>query len=208
MADELNRDLPLYKLDTPLRRAHFFAQVKGETGNGMQPKRESWVYSAKTLKKFSDYYRAHPAEAEADAYLKDSHGNIIRPTNEEAVGRKHFAHLNGNRWRTHPEDGYNFRGRGLLQLTGYEKYSKFPAQYSRYWSGPVPDSVSDPEIIVKFPYSVRSAVWFWLYKKAYLVADHGSSPDVVAEMTYLVNGGYMGLQERKDAFIVSYPAFK
>ena len=115
VADELNRDLPLYKLDTPLRRAHFFAQVKGETGNGMKPKREVWEYSSETLKKFSTYYRAHPDEAIADGYLRDkTTKKIIRHTNEEAVGRKHFATLNGNRTKTHPEDGSNFRGRGLL----------------------------------------------------------------------------------------------
>ena len=208
VADELNPHLAVFKLDTPLRRAHFFAQIKGETGNSMQPKRESWVYSPETLLKISPgYYQKHPEEAKQDGYLKDKHNKIIRPANEDAIGRKHFSRLNGNR-KSHPEDGSNFRGRGLLQITGYEKYSRFMHDYPKFWSDPVPNCVDDPEFIVKFPYSIRSAAWFWLRYKVYEAADKGATPDDVANVTHVVNGGSMGLKERRAAFLVSYPAFK
>jgi predicted chitinase len=174
----------------------------------MQPKRESWVYSPETLLKISPgYYRKHPDEAKQDGYLKDEHDKIIRPANEDAIGRKHFSRLNGNR-KSHPEDGSNFRGRGLLQITGYEKYSRFMHDYPKFWAGPVPNCVDDPELIVKFPYSIRSAAWFWLRYNVYEAADKGATPDDVAKVTLVVNGGSMGLKERRAAFLVSYPAFK
>lgn len=208
VADELNPHLAVFKLDTPLRRAHFFAQIKGETGNGMQPKRESWEYSPATLKRFSKiYYKDHPEEAEQDGYLKDQRGKIVRHADQDAIGRKHFSRLNGNR-ESHPEDGSNFRGRGLLQITGYEKYSRFMNEYPKFWPGPVPNCVDDPELIVRFPYSIRSAAWFWLRYKVYIAADKGATPGDVANVTQRVNGGSEGLKERRDAFLVSYPAFK
>jgi putative chitinase len=208
VADELNPHLAEFKLDTPLRRAHFFAQIKGETGNGMQPKRESWVYSPETLIRISKgYYAKHPDEAKEDGYLMDKHRKIIRPANEDAIGRKHFSRLNNNR-KDHPEDGSNFRGRGLLQITGYGKYSGFMHDYPKFWSDAVPNCVDDPELIVKYPYSIRSAAWFWLTYKVYRAADKGATPDDVTNVTLIVNGGSMGLKERKDAFLISYPAFK
>lgn len=207
VADELNAKLEIFKLDTPLRRAHFFAQVKGETGNAMHPRRESWEYSPATLLSFSSYYKAHPKEAEQDGYLKDEHGKIIRHADQEAIGRKHYLYLNGNRL-DHPEDGSNFRGRGLLQITGYEKYSKFMEEYPLYWPGTVPNAVVNPDIIIEFPYSVRSAAWFWLKYKVYEVADLGATPIHVEKVTIRVNGGLKGIIERKKAFEVAYPAFK
>ncbi|WP_139199073.1 hypothetical protein [Pseudomonas panipatensis] len=87
---EINGRLEEFKLDTRLRQRHFFAQIKGEVGPSMKGVTESWEYSPATLKLFSEYYRDHPAEADEDGYLKDSHGRIIRRANQQEIGRKHF----------------------------------------------------------------------------------------------------------------------
>jgi putative chitinase len=207
IAAEVNVDLVRFKLDTPLRRAHFFSQIKGETGESMKPQREGWQYSKATLMAFSQYYRDHPAEAESDAYLKDHRGKIIRRANEDAIGTKHFGKLNGNR-ATHPEDGSKFRGRGLLQITGFKKYDGFTQEYGRDWTDAAPDCVEDPELIVKFPYSIRSAIWFWRKFNVYELADGGSQPTNVTKVSLRINGGSMGLKERKDAFVIAYGAFR
>jgi predicted chitinase len=195
---EIHGRLTEFKLDTRLRQRHFFAQIKGEVGPSMKGVSESWEYSPEVLKSFSAYYRAHPAEAEEDGYLKDSRGRIVRRANQREIGRKHFQRLNGNRTSS-PDDGYNFRGRGLIQVTGYEKYHGYMSDYNKYWSGDAPDTVRFPELINESPNAIRSAIWFWLYKKPY-TEDQGRGFSDVTGVTRIVNGGAVGLSERKQAY--------
>lgn len=196
--DEINGRLQEFRLDTRLRQRHFFAQVKGEVGPAMKGITESWEYSASALKSFSSYYRTHPGEADADAYLKNPQGKIVRSSNQRAIGKKHFQRLNGNRM-THSADGFNFRGRGLIQITGYEKYHDFMQNYSVYWPGAVPDTVANPELINEMPNAIRSALWFWVSYKVYESESGGGLADV-GKVTKRVNGGAMGLTERKEAY--------
>lgn len=211
VADECNRDLIKFNLDTPRKRAHFFAQIRGEIGSAMHPKTEDWEYSPETLKAFSSYYKSHPEEADKDGHLRapsrgKKRGKIIRRANQKNIGEKHFLKLNGNR-ANHPSDGYDFRGRGMIQITGYEKYSKFSEEYSDYFPGATPDTVNNPEIVNSTPFAIRSAIWFWNYREAYLAIKTGEKSEVRA-VTILVNGGVMGLKERQEAFVVTEAAFK
>ena len=119
---ELDGKLEAYKLDTPFRLRHFFSQIRGEVGPTMKGRTESFQFSPSALLSFSDYYKAHPAEAEEDGCVKDPRTNrITRRANEQAIGRKHYSRLNGNR-SDHPDDGLNLRGRGLIQITGKSNY--------------------------------------------------------------------------------------
>jgi predicted chitinase len=195
---EVNGRLTEFKLDTKLRQRHFFAQIKGEVGTAMKGVTESWEYSPTALKSFSAYYRAHPVEAEEDGYLKNSQGTITRRSDQRAIGRKHFQRLNGNR-ATHPDDGYNLRGRGLIQITGYDKYHGYMRDFSKYWSGAVPDVLADPGLINEMPNAIRSALWFWITYKVY-EGDQGGGAADVKKVTKIVNGGETGLQERLDAY--------
>ncbi|WP_341522389.1 hypothetical protein AABC73_02890 [Pseudomonas sp. G.S.17] len=196
--NEINGRLVEFKLDTRLRQRHFFAQIKGEVGAAMKGISESWEYSPAALKLFSVYYRAHPTEAEQDGYLKDSSGRIIRRANQQDIGRKHFQRLNGNR-ASHPDDGYDFRGRGLIQITGYEKYNGFMRDYGKYWQGSVPQTVDNPDLINEMPTAIRSVMWFWLASKVYTEERGGGYSDV-RFLTKKVNGGEMGFEERRSAY--------
>lgn len=195
--DEVNDRLEEFKLDTRLRQRHFFSQIMGEVGASMKGKSESWQYSPAALKSFSKYYRLHPDEAIEDGYLKVD-GRVIRSANQKNIASKHFQKLNGNR-AAYPEDGYNFRGRGLIQITGYEKYSRFMAEYNVYWSGPPPNTVDDPDLINEMPVAIRSALWFWLVYKIYAV-ERGAGYLDVERVTARVNGGGEGIDRRKMAY--------
>ncbi len=201
IAREVNAKADEFKLDTALRQRHFFTQIKGETGSLLEGQTEGWNYSPEALKRFSLYYKQNPKEAEQDGYLKDPvTGGFIRRADERAVGRKHFQRLNGNR-ASNPEDGYNFRGRGLIQITGYEKYDGFMQNYAKYWDDEVPDTVTNPELINKMPYAIRSAMYFWLHYRIYLAADSGNGYADVRAVTRRVNGGNEGLDRRQAAYL-------
>lgn len=203
---EINGRLVEFKLDTRLRQRHFFAQIKGEVGSSMKGKSEDWEYSPSALLSFSSYYKKYPAEAEEDGYLKDKNDKFIRRANQESIGSKHFQKLNGNR-ASHPGDGYNFRGRGLIQITGYEKYHNFMVDYSKYWQGGVPDSVGSPDLINDMPTAIRSAIWFWIAYKVYAV-ESGKGYSDVKDVTRRVNGGDKGLHERQEAYKVAERVLK
>ncbi|WP_241673527.1 glycoside hydrolase family 19 protein [Ewingella americana] len=198
VVSELRGKLVTYKLDTPTRLRHFFSQIKGEVGPQMKGKTEGFQFSPDTLRSFSLYYRQHSSEAEQDGYEKSAAGRIIRRADEQAIGRKHYLRLNGNR-QTNLDDGYNFRGRGLIQVTGYEKYHGFYTEYNIYWSDTPPDVVNSPEKINEMPYAIRSAIWFWLHYTVYAYDLGNGYSDVVA-VTKRVNGGSMGLTERQQAY--------
>ncbi|MEN5017993.1 hypothetical protein ABEH87_16780 [Erwinia sp. Eh17-17] len=198
VVNDLRGKLETYKLNTPTRLRHFFSQIKGEVGPQMKGKTEGFQFSPDALRSFSRYYRQHSSEADQDGYAKNARGVIIRRADEQAIGRKHYLRLNGNR-QTNPDDGYNFRGRGLIQITGYEKYNGFPTDYHKYWSDNAPDSVSNPDIINEMPYAIRSAIWYWLKYKPYS-EDKGRGYEDVGDVTRIVNGGDMGLAERKIAY--------
>ncbi|MFJ3468459.1 hypothetical protein [Pseudomonas sp. NPDC090201] len=195
---EMNGRWAEFKLDSRSLQRHFFAQIKGEVGRAMMGVTEDWEFSPKALLAASSYYRANPNEAEADGYLKDASGKIIRRANQREIGRKHFQRLNGNR-ASHPDDGYIFRGRGLIQITGYEKYSKFMRDYPLHWDDNPPSIVQDPELVNKMPTAIRTAMWFWVKYEIHKKITDGGIADV-ARITRAVNGGNMGLKEREEAF--------
>ena len=67
---EVNKNLKRFQLNDRIKQRHFFAQIKGEVGSDLKGKTEGWNYSPAALLSFSSYYRAHPAEAKTDGYLK------------------------------------------------------------------------------------------------------------------------------------------
>ena len=172
----------------------------------MKGKTESFQFSPSKLREFSSYYSAHPNESVTDGYEKNRAGQIIRGADQQAIGRKHYLRLNGNR-QAHPDDGYNFRGRGLIQITGYEKYNGFMSEYNELWDDIPPDVVTEPEKVNDMPYAIRSAVWFWLYRRVYSY-DEGNGYDDVETVSRIVNGGRMGLAERKEAYTLCEEVFK
>lgn len=190
--DELNRDLPGYKLDTPIRRAHFFAQVRQEAGPNFRFV-ESLNYSADRLKRpkkqaskgkpagpFSYFWPA-ARHAEADLYGRTSE----HPANEKEIANRAYAVANGNRGLA-SGDGWRYIGRGLKQLTGRANYKGFSLRYAALWGGSI-DFEENPELLEQPLYAVRSAVWFWLHYRLYEIADNGADRENVDAITAVIN---------------------
>lgn len=188
IADELNADLVKFRLDTAVRRAHFFGQIKRESPN-LSGAAESLNYTPEGLKKFS-YYAMKPHEAQADGRLEikgpGGKRRVTRAADQEAIANKVYARDElGNE---EPGDGWKFRGRGMKQLTGFNNYQSFDKGYSDYWS-PKVDFVKSPDLVAKFPYTLRSAVYFWLSSGCWRAADGGINDSAIDAVTRIVNSG-------------------
>lgn len=199
VASELNTDLSKYGLDTALRKAHFFAQVMQEAGAALESQTEGLNYSPKALMKFS-YYVSHPAEAQQDGYARDpATGKITRHANEIAIANKAYANRIGN-GDVASGDGSRFLGRGFIQVTGRANYTALAAQYRTIYGAGGADFVATPELVATFPFTVRSAVCFWIQHGLQKLADKGNSDANVDAITAVINANTDSKENRRDNF--------
>lgn len=224
VAEELNANLEKYKLDTPLRRAHFFAQVRQEAGASLSPKQENLNYKpAVLIAKFS-YYGEHANEASQDGRLDEvvkvekiignkkkiiEREKTIKAANQQVIANKAYGGRGGN-GPISSGDGWRFRGRGIFQLTLRDNYSTFNKEYPTYWADGAVDFLANPDKVCDFPYFIRSAVWYWVKHSAYVKADQGASDAAVNSITRIVNGRAMdaAAERRANFHELTYPAFK
>jgi putative chitinase len=167
-----------FAINTPLRLAHFLAQCGHESG-GFRATQENLNYSAKGLMGiFKKYF---PTAALAAQY--------------ERKPAKIAAKVYGNRMGNGNEasgEGYKFRGRGYIQLTGKENYTAFGKSIGE-------DILSNPDV-VSSKYALLSAAWFFSKNGLHKMADSGASDAVVTQITKRVNGGTIGLADRIKHF--------
>ncbi len=170
-----------FKIQTPLRLAHFLAQCAHESA-GFARVEENLNYSAKRLTQvFPKYF----TEESSNKY---EHNGIM-------IASHVYADRMGNRDET-SQDGWKFRGRGYIQLTGKENYEKFGAKVSE-------NLLNDPDLVAT-KYPLLSAAWFWDSKNLNELADIGATENEVAAITRKVNGGFHGLEERTTLFYKFY----
>lgn len=157
-------------------QAMFIAQVGHESG-GFSRVVENLNYSASGLKAtFGKYFPADTAERYGRT---DAH-----PADQKAIANIVYAHRMGN---VEENDGWNYRGRGLIQITGHDNYRDCGAGISV-------DLLAAPQFLEQEPYAARSAAWFFASRGC---LKH--SGDIVA-VTKIINGGTNGLDDRKSRF--------
>ena len=164
--------LAKYKIDTPIRIAHFLAQTCHES-QGYTHFEENLNYSAKGLRTlFPKYF--------VTANVNDYAGH------PEKIANRIYA----NRMRNGDEasgDGYKYRGRGMIQLTGKGNYAALTAASGH-------DVTQDPDWLATAEGAAESAAWYWTrLRNINAAADR----DDILAVTKLVNGGTLGLDERK-----------
>ena len=164
-----------YKL-SPNRAAHFFAQTAHESGN-FKTFSENLNYSAKGLRGvFRKYF---PTDALANAYARQP----------QKIANRVYANRMGNG----PEssgDGWKFRGRGALQLTGHDNYQAFANYVNR------PDVMTNPDLVAG-ELCFESALWFFDRNKLWGICDQGINDGAILALTKRINGGTHGLDDRK-----------
>lgn len=175
----LEQLLPDYDIDSPKRIASFIAQCAHESG-GFNALQENLNYKPDTLRRlFPKYF---PTDELAKEYAS-------RPNKQEAIANRIYANRMGNGDES-SGDGYRFRGRGLIQLTGRSNYQAF-ADSIEVDDRPLKiDEV--PEYLQTFEGAAQSACWFWETNKLNEIADKGD----ILTLTKRINGGTIGLQDR------------
>ena len=202
MVDELNRRdtdgvqmYVKYKLDTRHRLEHFFGQCVVEVGSGFHELTESLDYSVDGLMSFS-YFKNHPDEAKKHGRNKSEN----QLADQEAIANIIYADENrGEKYKlgnTQEGDGWKYRGRGMIQITGREIYTKFNkyAHKMKLVDDEV-NFVDNPHLIAENKtYAFMSAAYYWVEKrKIYEKADESKSDSenesVVNKITNRINGG-------------------
>lgn len=167
-----------FGINTPLRVAHFLAQCGHESG-GFRVTQENLNYSAKGLNGiFKKYF---PTEAAATPYARQP----------QKIANKVYANRMANGSEA-SGDGYKFRGRGYIQLTGRDNYTQFGKAIGV-------DIPSNPDVVAS-TYALASAAWFWSKNGLNKLADAGASDTAVTSITKRVNGGTIGLPDRIKHF--------
>ena len=155
--------------------AHFFGQCAHESGS-FKVFSENLNYSDKGLNGiFKKYF---PTIASTAGYAR----------NPEKIANKVYANRMGNG----PEasgDGYKWRGRGPIQLTGKDNYAAFAADVKRL------DVLKNPDLVVG-ELAFESALWFFRKNGLLAIADKGVTDAVITQISKRVNGGTHGLDDR------------
>ena len=175
----LNAVLPRHGVDTPLRIAHFLAQVIHESGY-LLFKEENLNYASSGLRNI--WPQRFPTDEIANAYARQP----------ERIANRAYANRMGNGDEA-SGDGWKYRGRGLIQLTGAENYRACGQALKL-------DLANNPDIILQSPdISVAVACWYWTSRNLNEWADR----DDIREITRRVNGGFNGLNDRMSVLAVA-----
>ena len=164
-------------ITTGLRLAHFLAQCDHESG-GFYAIRENLNYGANgLLATFPKYFDASTAAS----YER-------KP---QMIAARVYANRMGNGDEA-SGDGYTYRGRGYIQLTGKSNYTRFATFIGE-------DTVANPDLVAT-KYPLASAAYYFVANNIWPVCDQGAGNDVVTAVTKKVNGGTIGLDDRIKRF--------
>jgi putative chitinase len=176
--DQIPDTAARFGITNTLRLAHFLAQCGHESG-GFRAVQENLNYGAKGLLTIFKKYFKTIEKANAYQRKPEKIANLVY----------------GNRMGNGPESsgmGWKFRGRGYIQLTGFENYKLFDATVPE-------DIIANPDLVAT-KYALASAGFFFKKNNLWSICDRGSSPDVVTSVTKRVNGGTIGLADRQKHF--------
>lgn len=174
-AGTLKSAMNFYKM-TPIRASHFFGQTSHETGH-FKVFTENLNYSANGLMTtFSKYFKTL---ADAQAYER-------KP---EKIANRVYGSRMGNGDEA-SGDGYKFRGRGALQLTGKSNYEAFAKFLNK------PEIMANPDLVAT-EYAFESALFFFERNGLWAICEKGIDDVTITAVTKKINGGTNGLEERK-----------
>lgn len=183
--DELGDVVEKYGATNILRLSHFLSQCAHESGN-FRAVQENLNYSSKGLiTTFKKYFPGNLSES----YAKQP----------EKIASRVYGNRMGNGDET-TKDGWKYRGRGFIQLTGKSNYKKFSDFIGE-------DCVKNPDLVSE-KYPLISAAFFFNVNNLWSICDKGITDEVITELTKRINGGTNGLNDRIKHFNHFYGIIK
>jgi predicted chitinase len=203
----LNHYAHAYHVNTHPRIAHFLSQV-GTESKFLATEENLGGYSATRMRQV---FGCNGGAVGYDHNTDDcrvGHHRIRQPlwTNEnfyahqaENLGNYVYSNRIGNS-SVASGDGYKYRGRGLIQLTGKTNYTQFNQIHNQLNSEDHQDFIANPDLIItNVDYAIESAFVFW-HTNSLNNAANSTTDNAVHQITYLVNGGYNGYTDRLHKF--------
>ena len=187
---EINRNFPLYNILTKERQAHFLSQVTHESG--LRVVEENGNYSFSTIKRYFPRNRYPKFYTNWRFYMG----------NRERILNYLYRNRMGNRDEA-SGDGFRYRGRGLIQLTGKDNYRGFTYDWNEKNHSDQRDFIQNPDLLLQKKYGTASAFFFWRVKNINNVAN-GSDENSIRNVTLRVNGGLIGFSDRRRKFNAIY----
>jgi putative chitinase len=179
VADAFNLAGKYFSVDTNLRRAHFCAQMLQEVGLDASTGEENLNYTVAALKKFS-YFKKKPAEAE-------KYGRTAtQKANQEAIANRVYADRLGN-GNVASGDGWKYRGKGYIQLTGKANYEAIQKHIDQKFPGSGINIVANAQDILTVKGAVISAMAFFSSNNIHSISDKGTTKSVVDKVTAVIN---------------------
>ena len=175
-----------YKM-TPERAAHFFAQTAHESGN---------------FKAFAENlnYGASGLTTTFKKYFPTAEKALLYERKPEKIANLVYASRMGNGDEA-SGDGFKFRGRGALQLTGKDNYKVFSEYLKK------PEIMTNPDLVAT-DYAFESAIFFFDRNKLWDICDKGVNKDTILALTKRINGGTHGLADREEKTLKYYSYLK
>jgi putative chitinase len=167
-----------FGLNSNIRLAHFLSQCAHESGN-FKVFTENLNYSAKGLRSIFG------------KYFKDDASALAFERKPEKIANRVYSSRMGNGDEA-SGDGWKFRGRGYIQLTGKDNYTQFDKSVAD-------DILANPDLVAtKFP--LMSAAFFFERNNLWKICDGGADKEDVIALTKRINGGTHGLEDRLTKF--------
>ena len=201
MRDAFNEAFKKFSIDTCLRKSHFFAQILQEVGASISSKVENMNYKESVLKDKFRYFRRNPAEA-ALYGRNDDH-----PADPEAIANRAYANRNGN-GDIDSGDGWRYRGKGYIQLTGKGNYQSVQTQIDAKYPGSGIDIITNEGDILTVRGAMFSAMGFWTMNNINAAADPGEADANIDAVTAIVNKATDSYAARRTNFATTKVAFK